>query len=114
VKRGIATVAIADIPRPELAGVQDPPSCVDVGAGDCAFDRSAALTGDPLVQAAAATNGVTLINLTNYFCAGTRCPSVIGDVLVYRDADHMTSVYARSLAPAFEAALKAAGLEPAR
>ena len=28
-----------------------------------------------------------------------RCPLVVGDLLVYRDTNHMTTAYARSLAP---------------
>ena len=37
------------------------------------------------------------------------CPSIVGNVPIYRDNDHMNRFYADSLAPALERALKRAG-----
>ncbi|MFC5577120.1 acyltransferase family protein [Lysobacter niabensis] len=40
-----------------------------------------------------------LIDFTDLFCRDGRCPAVIGNVFVYRDAHHITATYARTLAP---------------
>jgi hypothetical protein len=34
-----------------------------------------------------------------YFCTSTVCPAVIGSVVAYFDASHMTATYSRTLAP---------------
>jgi hypothetical protein len=52
-----------------------------------------------LRPAAAAMKGAHLIDLTSYYCNDTNCPAVIGHVVVYRDQDHLTATYARTLAP---------------
>jgi peptidoglycan/LPS O-acetylase OafA/YrhL len=56
---------------------------------------------DPLEQAARETPlpGISTINMQRYFCTDTRCPAVIGSVVTYFDASHMTATYARTLAP---------------
>jgi hypothetical protein len=36
---------------------------------------------------------------------GRRCPVVIGNLLVYRDTNHLTTEYATMLAPLLEAQL---------
>jgi hypothetical protein len=50
----------------------------------------------------AATAAVPLIDVSNAFCDRNVCPSVIGDVLVYRDSGHLTATYVQSLAFYFE------------
>ncbi|MCS5716751.1 acyltransferase [Herbiconiux sp. CPCC 205763] len=55
---------------------------------------------DPLLTAAASVEGVNLVDLTQYFCRDGFCPSVVGNVPVYRDGGaHLTQTYAKSLAP---------------
>jgi hypothetical protein len=56
---------------------------------------------DALVLAVKQT-GASLADLRDYFCFHGDCPLVIGGVLVYRDSNHMTAVYARSLSPILE------------
>ncbi|WP_396837015.1 acyltransferase family protein [Mycobacterium sp. ITM-2016-00317] len=70
--------------------------------GECATPRSEALERrDPLEFAAERTPAATLIDLTAYYCTEDRCPSVIGDVIVYSDVGgHLTATYIRTLAPA--------------
>jgi hypothetical protein len=43
--------------------------------------------------------GVTVIDPLPWLCTATDCPVVIGNVLVYRDAHHLTTEYSRLLAP---------------
>jgi hypothetical protein len=81
----------------------DIPSCV---AGkldhldDCAFDRTTAYARPPINrQAAEAVGGIEVLDPAPVICPGARCPAVVGDVLVYRDDNHLTATYSRTLAP---------------
>lgn len=49
--------------------------------------------------ALARQEGVGAIDPTSWFCTPTRCPVIVGDILVYRDNSHMTSDWARFIAP---------------
>jgi peptidoglycan/LPS O-acetylase OafA/YrhL len=70
--------------------------------GDCGMPRAQALAKqDPLATAASLVPNTKLIDLTQYYCDADRCPSVIGDVIVYRDiGSHVTATYFATLAPA--------------
>ncbi|MWV50428.1 acyltransferase family protein [Rathayibacter sp. VKM Ac-2803] len=100
---GIPVIAILDNPRPGLAGLMDPPSCVlsQDDPSRCDFSREEALPEDPIRLAAKAAD-VPLVDMTEYFCSGETCQSVIGDVLVYRDDSHVIDVYAETLSPFLE------------
>ncbi|MFC3382313.1 acyltransferase family protein [Couchioplanes azureus] len=79
----------------------------DVGA--CARSREAALAKPErrkLVAAAARRAGATVIDPTPWFCTRAVCPSVVGNVLVYRDQHHVTTAYSRLLAPELAARLR--------
>ncbi|HEX7308693.1 acyltransferase family protein [Lentzea sp.] len=86
------------------------PDCVTLNPADpvaCAVARAEAHPADPLVEVARTTEvpGVSLIDLSEYFCDAARCYSVIGNVVVYFDADHLNGEYSRSLAPMIAKAL---------
>jgi hypothetical protein len=99
--RGTRIVAIADNPLvpPELV------DCViaapdDDAARTCAIPESAGYVwADGLADAARSGPRIDLVDLRGFFCRDGVCPMVIGDVIVYRDRDHMTATYSRSLAP---------------
>jgi hypothetical protein len=66
----------------------------------CAVPRSAALVADPAAQAAAArAPRMRVIDLTRHFCDARRCYPVVGGAYVYKDDNHMNSVFATSLGP---------------
>jgi hypothetical protein len=44
-------------------------------------------------------SGTTTIDPVDYLCAPTYCPAVVGNILVYRDASHLSTPYAAYLAP---------------
>lgn len=111
IAHGEEVVALADIPRPLAAGVPDPPSCVESGKR-CDVGQHEALHEDPEIDAAQALPAVKLLDLNASFCSHGDCPAVIGHVLVYRDGNHMTATFARSLIPALTAGLRAAGVLP--
>ncbi|ANA85238.1 O-antigen acetylase [Gordonia phage BritBrat] len=77
-------------------------------SGECATPRSVALAEpDPLLAAAALVPGVRVLDMTDSFCEGDRCPAVIGDVIVYRDtAGHMTATYSQTLSPQLVTAVR--------
>ena len=70
--------------------------------GGCGTPRAEALAQvDPLIYAASRVPTATLIDLTPHYCNADRCPSVIGNAIVYSDVGgHLTATYIRSLAPA--------------
>ena len=43
-----------------------------------------------------------MADLTPYFCANAQCYSTIGGLIVYSDRSHMTTTFAKTLAPIVE------------
>ncbi|GAB3652482.1 hypothetical protein GCM10027589_10040 [Actinocorallia lasiicapitis] len=99
---GARPVIIQDTPWP----VGDIPECLSLhprSVAACTTTRQAA-QHDPDVRralrAAAKSTGTRLIDPTPWFCtAAGRCPPIIGNVLVYSDANHITLRMSRLLAP---------------
>lgn len=67
----------------------------------CAVPRASALAPDPAVAAAEKLRSprVETIDLSRLFCDDRSCYPVIGGVLVHGDITHLTSRFARTLAP---------------
>lgn len=86
-------VAIRDTPRAR----RDVVECVAANTEDPAVcerpEPEALADPDAQEEAARSFDRVHLIDLTDRFCADGRCPAVIGNVMVYRDAGHVTSTY---------------------
>ncbi|HUQ58710.1 acyltransferase family protein [Lentzea sp.] len=104
---GAQVVVLAD---PPYNGEVRSPDCVTLNPANplaCAVPRAEAHPVDPLVEVARTTKvpGVSLIDLSEYFCDDAQCYSVIGNVVVYFDADHVNGEYSRSLAPVIAKAL---------
>lgn len=92
-------LVLRDTPAPRL----DIAECVSAHREQltrCAVPREEALRGiGPLqVDAAKGLPGVRLADLNDAICPADRCAAVIGGVLVYRDTNHLTATYARTLA----------------
>ena len=109
---GSKLVAIRDNPLPDHAGLPDVPTCIAEHAdpSSCSTKERDSLRPDVQLAAAKAATGVHVIDLTDDFCTAGSCPAVIGGVLVYRNVQHVTQTYIRSLAPALERAMAAAGI----
>lgn len=94
---GIRVAVVMDIPFPDFAA----PDCLQTqgsASKGCVLEQGPnARPADPLRAAAAQVPGVEVIDLYPYFCTSGVCPSVIGNVLVYRD-NHMTNTFAKTLA----------------
>jgi len=89
-----------DTPRPD----EDIPSCVAQhkhNLDTCSFGKSKAFDYTPIGTRAAARAGVGVLDATDKLCPRGRCPAVIGNALVYRNAGHLTATYAATLAPWF-------------
>jgi len=91
-----------------LGPVADPhstvPTCVSAHMDDataCAPTRADGLNDAGIKGEAAATaaGGGQYSELSDYFCTADRCPVVVGNTLVYRDDNHVTTEYAQVLAP---------------
>lgn len=99
-ERGARIIAIADNP----SATRETASCVAqhrLRANEyCALERSTAFDRfDPHAAATRALPGSSLIDLSDLYCDAESCPVVIGNVVVYRDDNHITRTFSRTLAP---------------
>lgn len=76
----------------------------------CTSKAADVLSSDgALILASRQCPELRLISFDDAFCAvDGPCPPVIGNVVVYRDAHHMTATYSATLAPALSRRLRAA------
>jgi SGNH domain-containing protein len=96
-------IVIRDSPFPGIGTA----SCVEAAIAHhkpagvaCALPRAAAVYPDPAAIAAYRDEPrASVIDLTDFFCGAKVCPPVIGGVLVYKDASHMTNLYSTTLGP---------------
>lgn len=93
------TAILVDTPDPG----RDVPACLSKHASDirtCLFTQETADNGEIGVaeRVAAQASGATLIDLTGEICAAWPCSPIAKNVLIYRDEDHMTETFSRSLA----------------
>ncbi|MEN3346183.1 MAG: hypothetical protein V7635_2759, partial [Arthrobacter sp.] len=99
---GIAVVGVRETPRMP----QHVPSCLAEHPEDPgACSGSVMDTFGPAV----ATDGLDaqlpdthFLDLTRYFCVADVCPAIIGNVIVYKDENHVTRSYLMTVAPYFE------------
>ncbi len=91
-----------------LGPIADPhsivPTCLSDHLDDataCAPPRTLGINGPGVAaeQAATTAGGGRYADLTPLFCTLQRCPVIVGNQLVYRDDNHVTIEYARSLGP---------------
>jgi SGNH domain-containing protein len=74
----------------------------------CAVSRHYSLRRDPEAVAAARSrlSRVELVDLTPFFCDKRLCFPVVGGVLVHKDAHHLTRLYAGTLGPFLDRAVR--------
>lgn len=77
------------------------PDCVSQHLKDlrtCAFSKKTGFDYAPVgANAAKKLHGVQVIDPTPKLCPRGECPAVIGNVLVYRNAGHLTATYVKTL-----------------
>lgn len=98
-------VAIVD--NPDFTA--DPNKCLRFSPpADCTEAREDVLLEADPIRGAAESAGAGLIDLTDSYCDGNRCFSVVGGVNVYRDQDHLTVTWTRTMESALDSALEEA------
>ncbi|WP_430867185.1 acyltransferase family protein [Demequina aurantiaca] len=104
---GIPVIAMRDTPRFDW----NVPECLEKNPGDrerCAVDRDVAmLPVNPVDTTMGLPADLVSMDLSDYICEPTVCNPIVGNVMVYRDDDHLTATYVRSLAPMLDAQLRA-------
>jgi peptidoglycan/LPS O-acetylase OafA/YrhL len=103
---GAVPVVIPDTP----VARRDVPGCLadhPVAIGRCHLEvfKSLYLPRQRIVRALVQAHGARVVDSTAWFCTPTICPAVIGDTVVYRDDNHLTSAYAKRLAGVLDEAL---------
>jgi peptidoglycan/LPS O-acetylase OafA/YrhL len=93
---GVEIIAIADTPWLK----QEPGDCLAKDPLRCAEPRDAiAVKVDPLLIAAARMEGAQAVDMTDLLCTPDECRLVVGNVIVWRDRNHLTRTYAEMLSP---------------
>jgi peptidoglycan/LPS O-acetylase OafA/YrhL len=105
---GARVIVINDLPR----SPHDVPDCVSEQPDSldrCAFRREQRPERAFDAQSAAAVDGAHALDPAPIVCPGGVCPAVMGNALVYRDDNHFTATFARTLSPWLDAALEGVG-----
>lgn len=104
-----SVIVLADTPFLK----RNPATCLEDDDSDlaaCSTPRAAAidLAFDRAEREATEAAGAIYADFSALVCPYGPCPVVIGDVLVYRNADHITQTYAEQLVPSMWAVLRTA------
>lgn len=101
---GSAVLYIKDNPRP----IGNVTACLKGNQGrepgDCVAKKSGAFKDEPALQAVAALtgSGAMLANWDDLYCESSECWPIVGDVIVYRDDNHLTNTWVKTLYPRLE------------
>lgn len=102
---GARVVAMKDLPRAPF----DMTDCASEHLDDlrrCSFEPGEEYADSFDARAAREVQGVRMIDLSSAICADGTCFGVIGNALVYRDDDHLTYTFSRTMAPWLDRELK--------
>jgi hypothetical protein len=99
---GIVPIVLGDTPDPEVAT----PACVadnreQVLACAPPADDARATEIDALIRSIAVERDVSFFEPRRLLCDTARCPPIVGDLLVYRDENHLTDTFVEWLGPVF-------------
>lgn len=106
---GIPIVNINDTPH---VGV-DIPECLSSPFGSierCSVEVPEYELVHPAHRLAETSDGALSVNLNQLICQGRHCPPVKGQILIWRDSNHLTATFARYLAPQLGEKLSAHGI----
>jgi peptidoglycan/LPS O-acetylase OafA/YrhL len=97
---GSQAVVLGPIPKPPA----DVPTCLSAHLSDataCTLVQAQTLSAAGISgeRAAVAAAGGSYLDLSPFLCAHQRCPVVVGNDLVYRDDNHLSTTFAGWLAP---------------
>jgi len=105
---GARVVVLGPTPLPDA----DVPECLAEhleNATACGRARSASVNAgaEARERAAVTAAGGSYVDVANWICARLVCPPVVGNLLVYRDDNHLTTAYPKWLVPVVAAQLDA-------
>ena len=88
----------------------DPAQCLSANVGDvhaCTTTRSHAVLDGRLaaVRATAGAHHATFVDTSDWLCTPDACPVILGDILIFRDQTHLTTIASSYLKPLLEAAV---------
>jgi peptidoglycan/LPS O-acetylase OafA/YrhL len=97
---GSPVLVLGPIPKPR----SDVPTCLSAHLSDvsrCTLRGSQAVSAAGLAaeRAAVIAAGGHYLDLSPLFCTAQLCPVVVGNDLVYRDDNHITTAYAQAMTP---------------
>ena len=103
---GIEPILITDTPYPG----DNIPVCLSNNVKRverCVYDRAKGFRTERIQATvdAGALNDTQVLNISNWLCGEEKCPAIVGNILVFRDSDHITTKYAQWLVPLFDAAV---------
>ena len=103
---GAETLVITDTPYPG----RDVPICLSdnvTRVQNCNYSRTKGIrdTRHATNIAVAVDNGAQYLDVSNWICGPEACPVIVGNILVNRDSNHITTTYATWLTPLVEAAI---------
>lgn len=75
----------------------DVPDCVETHGAEALACTSRRPTAPLTPPSGGWPDNVTVVDTRDWVCGSRLCPPVIGGVLIYRDRDHLTATFARSL-----------------
>ena len=108
--RGITVIALTDNLRSEDSLLE----CRDENGpgGHCVLEESQYFGSADLTEPLAEIEGVHVIDMRDAYCVDGKCPTLIGNIYVYLDENHVTTTYSQTVAPFFSQRVAAAlGLE---
>ena len=96
--------------NPSSATKSGPASCLSAHLRDvqsCTTSREQALSEGHLdaERSVATRYGATFVDTSDWLCTQLECPAIIGDIQIYRDNTHLTTVAAAWFAPLLEEAI---------
>ncbi|MDJ0321339.1 acyltransferase family protein [Pseudarthrobacter sp. PS3-L1] len=105
---GIDVVGIRDNPRFDFSMAE----CVldqgpEAEACNPSIEESLAAVS-PLEEFHDTLENLSLMDMSDFFCAEGVCPAVVGNIFVYKDDSHLTKSYVESMVPMFRERLLAA------
>ncbi len=96
---GRKVIVIRDTPRME----RNIPECVSTsGVSACGVSRSDALGRYEPLLGAARRSEAAVMDFSDKICGPARCEPYVGNVLVWRDSNHLTATYVRTMLSSFQ------------
>ncbi len=102
--KGLSVVVLRDTPLP----TQNMPDCLARldSISECTSPMPTTSIYGIQERAVDQVPGTSFVDLTEYLCLPTECPPVVFNYLVWRDASHLSTSYAKALAPPLRESLR--------